>query len=105
VFAQQGYELEEPEWYTSADAPKREGQAVLAPRGDPSFIVVVTTDSEAEEAWPDFERMQDENSFDAWRANVGVFADDRPPRRERLRILAALSELPDRGEPIDVAGA
>jgi hypothetical protein len=106
AFAQQGYELEEPAWYTAvaAKAPKREGQAILAPRDDSSFFVVVATDSEADAAWPDYERQQTEDSFDARRANVGVFADEGVPPGDRGKVLAALEALPDRDAPVMVAG-
>ena len=77
---------------------------MLAPRGGGRFVVVVTTNSDADEAWPDFERMQDADSLHVRRANVAVFADDGVSATDRARVLAALRALPDRGAPVDVAG-
>jgi hypothetical protein len=104
AFARHGYVLVTPHSFGSGSLG-REPEAVLAPRNGSSFIVVVTTDSEADEAWPDFERLQDDDSFDARRANVGVFSDDGPSTRDRRRVLAALNALPDRGSPVLVAGS
>jgi hypothetical protein len=57
----------------------RKEQFWLRRATDDPFVVVVTTDDEAEDVWPDFERMRGVDSFDARRANVGVFSDDGCP--------------------------
>jgi hypothetical protein len=80
-------------------------EGVLTPKDHQKFFVFVGTDAEADEAWPDYERLQDENSFDVRRANVVVIADDGPPSADRERVLAALASLPDRGSPVDIAGS
>jgi hypothetical protein len=102
AFTGQDYVLESAYWFGAA--AERDGQAILAPRDGGHFVVVVTTDSDATEAWPDFERMQDADSFDVRRANVAVFADDGVSATDRARVLAALRALPDRGASVDVAG-
>jgi hypothetical protein len=102
AFARHGYVLVTPQF--AEDSPAREGEAILAPQDDAGFVVVVTTDSEADSVWPDFERMQDDDSFDARRANVAVFSDDGPSAGDRAKVLAALNGLPDRGSPVLVAG-
>lgn len=79
-------------------------EGVLAPK-DQVFLVFVGTDAEADEAWPDYEGLQDENSFDVRRANVVVIADHGPPSADRERVLAALASLPDRGSAVDIAGS
>jgi hypothetical protein len=81
----------------------RDDQAVLSPRESSRFFVVVGSDADADAAWPDYERMQDEDSLDARRANVVVIADHGPPP-DRRRVPAALQALPDRGDAVDVAG-
>lgn len=78
--------------------------SLLVPESDESFLVFVARDSDAEAAWPDYERQQDDDSFDARRANVVVVSDDGPPAPTRKRILAALAALPDRGSPVEIAG-
>lgn len=78
------------------------------------LTVVVASDSEADDAWPDYVAQQDAVSFDARRANVVVVSDgpavvsvsglDAKRRAElraalawqRDRIRAALASLPDR---------
>jgi hypothetical protein len=102
AFTEQDYVLESAYWFGAV--AERDGQAVLSPRGGGRFVVVVTTDSDADGAWPDFERMQDADSFDVRRANVAVFADDGASATDRARVLAALRALPDRGASVDVAG-
>jgi len=101
AFAAHGFDLEVPSQFVESVDP--EG-AVMAQPGDDRFYVVVTTDDEADDVWPDFERMQDANSFDARRANVAVFSDDGMPERDRGRVLAALESLPDRGDAVMIAG-
>jgi hypothetical protein len=103
VFAEEGFLLEVPAEFADRIPAGEEG-SILAPRGDLRFIVVVTTDDEAEEVWPDYERLQHANSFDVRRANVGVFSDDGLPDDDRERVVAALEALPDRGLPVEVAG-
>ena len=78
--------------------------AYLVPKSGPNFVVVVANDAEADQAWSDYERLQDADSFDARRANVVVVSDDGPPAREQKRIVAALAALPDRGSPVEIAG-
>jgi hypothetical protein len=100
AFARNGIELVAPDSPELAAADGR----YLAPSSGETYLVVVTTDAEVDDAWPDFERMQDGDSFDARRANVGVFADDGPSAAHRARVLAALASLPERGFPVEVAG-
>jgi hypothetical protein len=104
AFEEHGYMLEEASELL-AGAPEREGQTILRPREGPAFHVVVTTDSELDDAWPDFERLAGDDSFDARRANVGVFSDSGVvPMGDRKKVLAALEALPDRDAPVLVAG-
>lgn len=106
AFALHGYVLVDPGSSQFPNVP--EGVVIpegyLVPRSGPSFIVVVASNSEADEAWPDYERLQDDDSFDVRRANVVVISDRAPPSRDQKRVLAALAALPDRGVPVEVAG-
>jgi len=83
AFAEHGYALEPPPELSGPT--ERDGQAVLAPRGDAAFFVVVGTDSELDELWPTYERFQDGDSFDVRRANVAVFSDEGVPPSDRDR--------------------
>jgi hypothetical protein len=103
AFGRHGYVLETAQWPTTGSL-ERDGQAILAPRDDPGFFVVVTTDSEADEAWPDYERLEDDDSFVVRRANVALFADDGVSPSDRKRVLAALEALSDRDAPVLIAG-
>jgi hypothetical protein len=80
------------------------GRQFWPPRDDPGSFVVVTTDSEADEAWPDYERLEDDDSFVVRRANVALFADDGVSPSDRKRVLAALEALSDRDAPVLIAG-
>lgn len=105
VFGHHGFTLVP---YASRFSNVPEGVAIpgslLVPRSDESFLVFVAHDSDADAAWPDYERQQDDDSFDARRANVVVISDDGPPAGVRMRILAALADLPGRGSRVEIAG-
>jgi hypothetical protein len=103
MLARRGYALE-TEGLPIAASLERDGQAILAPSDDSGFFVVVTTDAEADEVWPDYERLQDDDSFDVRRANIGLFTDDGVSPSGRQRILAAFEALPDRDAPVLIAG-
>jgi len=100
AFDRHGYVLVTPSVPQVSNLP----EGVLAPKDHQVFFVFVGTDAEADEAWPDYERLQDENSFDVRRTNVVIIADDGPPSADREKVLAALASLPDRGSPVDIAG-
>ena len=53
---------------------------------------------------PDYERLQDEDSFDARRATVVVISDGGLTAALRDRVKSALAALPDRDTPVVVAG-
>jgi len=101
AFERSGYVLVTPSVPQVPNLP----EGVLSPTNHQVFFVFVGTDAEADEAWPDYERLQDENSFDVRRANVMVIADDGPPSADRERVLAAFASLPDRGSQVDIAGS
>jgi hypothetical protein len=77
---------------------------LLTPRDGQSFTVVVTSDAAADDAWSAYESQQTRDSFDVRRANVVVLSDSGLAARQRERILAAMSSLPDRGAATVVAG-
>jgi hypothetical protein len=77
---------------------------LLAPRGGQPFIVIVASDAAADEAWGHYESQQPSDSFDARRANVVVISDSGLALRQRQRVLAAMSSLPDRGAAVVIAG-
>ena len=77
---------------------------VLAPRGEQPFTVSVLSNGVADEAWGDYESQQTHESFDVRRANVVVISDSGLAIRQRDRVLAAMSALPDRGAAVVIAG-
>jgi hypothetical protein len=77
---------------------------VLSPRGEQPFTVFVLSDTVADEAWGDYESQQTHESFDVRRANVVVISDSGLGIRQRDRVLAAMSALPDRGAAVVIAG-
>jgi hypothetical protein len=62
------------------------------------------SDAVADEAWGDYESQQTHESFDVRRANVVVISDSGLAVRQRDRVLAAMSALPDREAAVVIAG-
>jgi hypothetical protein len=77
---------------------------VLIPCGGQPFIVIVVSDATANKAWSAYESQPTSDSFDARRANVVVISDSGLAIRQRDRVLAAMSALPDRGAAVVIAG-
>lgn len=97
AFDRHGYRL--IGWETRAGSAAAQEGDLLVPAGDrPPFWVAVGTNAGAEEAWPDFERQQNADSFDARRVNVIVGSDGGMSAGEIERVLAALRSLGSQGE-------
>ena len=82
-----------------------ENDTILVPRKPSPLVVIVgKTDEEAEEGFEALVSQQTADTYDARRANVVAFSDDRVSAAVRTRIRAALDALPDRGAAVTVAG-
>jgi hypothetical protein len=102
AFQRHGYTLVVRELPGETRAPG-EGD-LLTPRSGQPFIVIVVSNEAANEAWGDYESQQTHDSFDVRRANVVVISDSGLAVRQRDRVLAAMSALPDRGMAVVIAG-
>jgi hypothetical protein len=103
AFQRQGYTLV-PRLSFPGEATAPGESDVLSPRREQPFTVFVLSDAVADEAWGDYESQQTHESFDVRRANVVVISDSGLAVRQRNRVLAAMSALPDRGAAVVIAG-
>jgi hypothetical protein len=77
--------------------------AIFVPRSRDAVTVYVSTDQEADVAWPDYVRLGgDEDSLTVRRANVIAVSDGDLSRVAMQHVRSAMSALPDRGYAVDV---
>lgn len=76
--------------------PDGEGGVFGPGTGEPFFVIVTTDDSDVSIFRAAYEGLRDADTFEASRGNVAVIADGLK-RKDRKRVLAALSALPSRG--------
>ena len=100
AFAAQGLVLREAPGLQDAG----ENDRILVPRKPSPLVVIVgKTDEEAEEGFAALVSQQTADTYNARRANVVAFSDDRVSAAFRARVRAAMEALPDRGDPVSVA--
>ena len=107
VFEQHGFTLRSgyPFGSTRETVDAHDGDLLMpTPRSRAEFIVLVSSNAAADDAWQVYESQQTPDSFDARRANVMVISDTGLSMSQRRRVLGALSSLPSHGAPVMVAG-